>query len=223
MSNIDFSFMDLYESDSSCSKSEKCYEIKDESFMDLYEKQGYTSEYSDNEQMEKDNSCNKSFEDYSEIIFDEYDDKKEPLLNTPNPTQNNTFLEYCQYQPLSEENGSSNLFAGDEDELNIYIPKSQQDNTVNEVKCGICKKYTKKLDCFVMKNDHNTYICLNCAIGKKNVELEDWEEHHSKHDYPRLKRCIRCMKYKNKCRFKNKVKYCSYCSLKKKLSYLKKK
>lgn len=228
MNNIDFSFMDLYGSDLSDSTSGKCCELKDESYKDFYQGQNFTCEHPDNVQMKEDNPYNNSFQENSEIIFDEYNDKRESLLNIPKPTQNNGYLEDYQVVPLRNEDYScsSYLFPSEEEEVNIYIPESKLDNTtdvVNQVKCGFCREYIKKSNCFIMKNDRNTYICINCAIGKKmkKEELEDWEEHHSKHDYPRLKRCNRCMKYKNKCRFKDKVKYCSYCSLKKKLSYLK--
>lgn len=102
------------------------------------------------------------------------------------------------------------------DDNNIEIDENSSDKVI----CHFCKLKIEKSECFINK-DNQYFICIKCAVKEQISKklLKDWEEFHSKHDYPRLKRCIRCGKFKNKQRFKTGRKYCSYCSLKKRLAY----
>lgn len=131
-----------------------------------------------------------------------------------------------EYDTIKE---SSNITQNTESERKAFVSHSVRlVNLYGEsLPCFICLQMYDKNAVFLYREiDKETtfgtiFLCFNCSINVDNIhKLRDWETNNSSEF---TKRCYRCNCKRSLKRFRKGTKICSYCVLKKKYFYMRRK
>lgn len=184
------------------------------------------------------NCLNPLNNDEESIKYNIYGDN-DPVEYDHNVQDLNESLTHLEY-PIDDSNISNN---NNNDVNNAHeennSTKRENDFSSKSKNCKSLPKYGENATCYICKHEYDKndlsvycvekkvdiynmkYICMSCSVKYvDNIHmLKDWQV-----DYcSSMKKCYRCNVKRSSKRFKSGSSLCSYCSLKKKYIYLRKK